>query len=437
MKTISMHRRGRVLASVFCVAAFAAGCAALRYDEPGIVPAAQASNPAAAASDAAASESAVAATDAAATTATTSAPSMTGPTSEAMSGPMSGAATTRPSSPTRARLAQRDRDDAGPETGRDWRELSRRAREHAQNGEFDEAETLLEQAALQLKDRRPTSTRRRTVFGLRARLAHDLAALGEIERADLLADRLFEEVRAEPALGDTALVTLARATANRRREAAREAGRTESQLPLLALAFDASLASPASRERLGLAFEVSNKALRDGELELARRAIDQTIEDARITAPADRMQAAALEIYKARIALAARDLDVAAESAETAVRIFEREQADPSSRGVAEATLGQILAEQGELDRAFELGRGAYARLAGPGEIVAHARRQIPAALARIEWLAGEREAASAHYREALAVPADGSERDDNLIADIKAALVELETGAAVSAAAP
>ena len=398
--------------AMLCVAGIAAGCAALRYDEPGIVPAAKAS-------DTSASESAIAATDATATTASTSGSSP------------------RASTPTRARLAQRDRDDAEPETGRDWRELSRRAREHAQNGEFDEAETLLEQAALQLKDLRPTSTRRRTVFGLRARLAHDLAAFGEVERADLLADRLFEEVRAEPALGDAALVTLARATAERRRAAAREAGRSESQLPLLALAFDASLASPASRERLGLAFEVSGKALRDGELELARRAIDQAIEDARITAPADRMQAAALEIYKARIALAARDLDSAENAARTAVRLFEREAEDPSSRGVAEATLGQILAEKGEVERALELGRGAYARLEDRKALVPHARRQISACLARIEWLAGEREAAGAHYREALAVPADGSERDDNLIADIKAALVELETRASASTATP
>lgn len=414
MKAISKRRRGQVLAATLCVAGIAAGCAALRYDEPVIVPVAKAND-----TSASASASAVAAKDAAATTASTTGPSP------------------RASTPTRARIAERDRDDAGLETARDWRELSRRAREHAQIGEFDEAETLLEQAALQLKDLRPTSTRRRTVFGLRARLAHDLAALGEVERADLLAERLFAEVRAEPALGDTALVTLARATAERRRAAAREAGRSESQLPLLALAFDASLASPASRERLGLAFEVSGKALRDGELALARRAIDQAIADARITAPADRMQAAALEIYKARIALAARDLDAAEDAARTAVRLFEREAADPSSRGVAEATLGQILAEKGELERALELGRGAYARLEDREALVPHARRQIPACLARIEWLAGEREAASAHYREALAVPADGSERDDNLIADIKAALVELETRASASTAAP
>lgn len=424
MKAISIHRRGPVLAALLLAAGFAAGCAALRYDEPGLV---------APPAPTAAEEASLARSGEAA---------MAPPTTNAES-PANGQTTQptpRPTTPTRTRLAQRDRDRedaAAPEAERDWRELSRLAREHVQNGEFDEAETLLEQAALQLKDRRPTSTRRRTVFGLRARLAHDLAAFGEIERADLLADQLFEEVRAEPALGDTALVTLARATAERRRAAAREAGRVESQLPLLALAFDASLASPASRERLSLAFEVSGKALRDGELALARRAIDQAIEDARITAPADRMQAAALEIYKARIALAARELDTAESAAAMAIRIFEREEADPSSRGVAEATLGQVLAEQGEFERALELGRAAHARLSGAETLVPHARRQIPASLARIEWLAGEREAAGAHYREALAVPADGSERDDNLIADIKAALVELETREAVSAAAP
>ena len=44
-------------------------------------------------------------------------------------------------------------------------------------------------------------------------------------------------------------------------------------------------------------------------------------------------------------------------------------------------------------------------------------RTRSPMTLARIEWLAGERDAAGAHYREALSVPADGSERDGDLIA--------------------
>ncbi len=404
-------RRIRTLSTLLTAAAFAAGCAALSYDEPGLLRSNGEPVQATAAAPAPAEASAADWADVEGGTETDTAPA---------------SAPARKSTPTRARLAELDPEEV--EAPRDWRALSRLAREKAQNGELDAANELLAQAALQLKDRRPTYTPRRTVFGLRARLAHDLAALGEPEKADALADQLFEEARLEPALGDAALVTLARATAERRATAARAAGRSESQLPLLALAFDASQTGTASRERLNLAFEVSGKALRAGDFELARRAIDQAILDARILAPADRMQAAALKIYKARVALAARDLGVAEASAQAAVRLFESESADGSNLGVAEATLGQVLAEKGELERALALGRGAYARLGSAETIVPHARRQIPACLARIEWLAGERDAAGAHYREALAVPADGSERDLDLIADIKTALAELES---------
>lgn len=396
------------------VLGFATGCASLSYDEP-----AGNANAAAAAAPAPAAESAP-----------TPAPAESSATPAAADASAAAvpAEPTRRETPTHARLARRDPDAAEPESGRNWRQLTQLARESAQTGKFDKADELLAQAAMQLKDRRPTNTQRRTVFGLRARLAHDMAALGETEKADVLADQLFDEVRAEPALADAALVTLARATADRRLAAAKQAGREESQLPLLALAFRASQSGTASRERLGLAFEVALTALREGDLDLSRRAIDQAVLDAQVIAPSDRGQAAALKIYKSRIALAQRDLDTAESTAYAAVRIFEEIGADPSSLGVAEATLGQVLAEKGELERALELGRAAYARLSSSETIVPHARRQIPACLARIEWLAGERDAAGAHYREALSIPADGSDRDADLIHDIKASLADLET---------
>lgn len=408
MKPMMRDRRIRAVWIPLLVGAFAAGCASLNYDEPP--------------SQALPTVQETAATDGT-------------ETSEASGAEKTAAETTkstraRRETPTRARISQRDPDAPVEETARSWRELAQLARESAQTGKFDRADELLAQAALQLKDRPPTHTPRRTVFGLRARLALDLASFGEVEKADVLTDTLLDEVRAEPELADAALVALARATAARRGAAAKEAGREESQLPLLALAFDASQAGTASRERLELSFEVSGLALRSGELELSRRAIDQTLLDAQIIAPSDRMQTAALKIYKARIALAQRELDTAEAAAHAAVRIFEQQEADASNRGVAEATLGQILAEKGELERALELGRGAYARLSGEEKLVPHAQRQIPACLARIEWLAGEREAAGSHYREALSVPADGSDRDAELIHDIKSALTELETSA-------
>ena len=374
----------------------AAGCTSLNYDEP-------------------------AATETAAWPSTTQAAAPT---------EVAAPETPHHATPTRARISDQHNAEVagGTEKARSWRELASMARENAQKGEFERANELLAQAALQLKDLRPTNTQRRTVFGLRARLANDLAAFGKVEEADALANQLFDEARREPALGDTSLVALARATAERRAKAAREAGREESQLPLLALAFRASQSGTASRERLGLAFEVSSQALRAGELELARDGIDQAILDAQIIAPSDTMQAAALKVYKARIALARKDLATAETAAHTAVQIFEEQKADGSNRGVAEATLAQILAEKGELEHGLELGRAAHARLAGSETIVPHARRQIASRFARIEWLAGDLDAAGTHYREALAIPSDGTDLDDDLIKDIKAALAQLET---------
>lgn len=409
--------------STILLIAASAGCVSLNYDEPSTAAApdpTQASGWPASALDTAASTSAAA--DAPDTTET---PDVAPPTRKP-----------RRETPTRARLEQRKADDAANEPARSWRELSRLAREKTQDGQLDEANELLAQAALQLADRRPTHTQRRTVFGMRARLAQDLATFGKLEAADALADQLFEEARQAPGLGDAALVSLARSTAERRHAAAVEAGQTDdTQLPLLALALETAQSGTASRERLGLAFEVSGLALRAGDLDLARRAIDQCVLDAQVLAPADRMQAAALKVYKARIALAQRDLTTAEATAHAAMKIFEELGADPSNRGVAETTLAQVLAEKGELERGLELARTAHARLSSDEKLVIHARRQIAAGLARVERLAGDGNAAGAHYREALSAPSDGSPLDDDLIRDVKAALAELETSA--TAASP
>lgn len=341
---------------------------------------------------------------------------------------------TRTKTPTYARLDARQSAEASSSNRpRSWRELARLARESAQAGKLDRASELLAEAAAQLKDRRPTNVQRRTVFGLRARLANDLVSAGQLDEADALADQLFAEVRLEPTLGGTALVDLARATAKRRAQAAREAGKAASQLPLMTLAFDAAQTGTASRGRLNLAFEVSTLALREGDLDLARAAIDQAILDAQIVAPGDRMQTGALKIYKTRIALAQKDLDTAEAAAHTAVQLFAAQAADASSRGVAEATLAQVFAEKGEKAESLELGRTAYARLSGPDTLVAHARRQIAYRFARIEWLAGERDSAGAHYREALSIPPDGSDLDADLIREVKNALAQLETSSAAS----
>ena len=97
-----------------------------------------------------------------------------------------------------------------------WSDLTRMAREAQQRGEYDEAEERLDQAAILVSALPATDARRRAVFGARARYAEQLAYRDELGRADALADLLFGEAELEPALGDTALVSLARSVAARR-----------------------------------------------------------------------------------------------------------------------------------------------------------------------------------------------------------------------------
>ena len=73
-----------------------------------------------------------------------------------------------------------------------WNELTRLARAHQMQGKFELAEQRLEQAATQVSALPPHHARRRTVFGMRARLAESLADRGELERADALAGIIHE-----------------------------------------------------------------------------------------------------------------------------------------------------------------------------------------------------------------------------------------------------
>lgn len=340
----------------------------------------------------------------------------------------------RRETPTRSRLARQKVESGQSESAKGWRALMRLARESQYDGKFDDAERLLGQAALQLADRRPTHTPRRTVFNQRARLALDLITFGKVEQGERLADVLFEEARREPELAGPALATLARRVAARRTEAAQKDGREDPQLALLALALETSEKASASRDRLNLAFDVSGLAQREGDLPLARRAIEQALLDAEIIEPGDRIQAASLRIYKARIALAQRDLAEAETAARAAERIFAEVEANASNRGVAEITLAQVLAEKGEREAAREQAGKAYDRLTGKDELVTHARRLIAAGMARVERLAGDVEGARRHYRQALEAPSDDSPLDDDLIRSVRSALAELERATSPSA---
>jgi hypothetical protein len=299
------------------------------------------------------------------------------------------------------------------------------ARDLRQQGELDEARERLEQAAIQLQSLVPTNAQRRTVFGLQARLAMTFAEDDQIEVADEYADELFALAEAEPELGDAALVTLAYSVAERRQTAAEAANEPASQLDLFRIALRTAQAGAPTRERMNLAYQVSAQAYREGELALAREAIEQSIADATRISPTYLKEIAGMQLFRARIALAQDDF-VAAESAATRANlIFEEISAEAAQRGVGEAVLAEALAEQGQLERALAVASGAHARLELGEPIAGPARRQILASLARVERTRGDLAAARIHFEEALAIEASQNELDQMLVESIA---LELQT---------
>jgi tetratricopeptide (TPR) repeat protein len=300
-----------------------------------------------------------------------------------------------------------------------WSDLTRLAREHRRLGEFDQARERLDQAAVQVQPLSPTHVRRRTVFGMRARLAIDLAAAGETGSADDLADQLFAEAEAEPELGGAGLVSLAVSVADRRPEASR--------LSYLRIAFTAAQTGTASRDRMELAFRVAGEAYRGKDLTLARRAIDLALSDTQHIGPTKLNRIALIELYKSRIALEQGDLEAAENSAVTANRLYEEISANPAQRGASEAILAEILANQGAIEKALVIARDAQARIAGEEPFDDYAKRLILASLARVELSAGESSSARAHFQEALAIPALDFSWDHHLVEQLTIELRELD----------
>ncbi len=300
-----------------------------------------------------------------------------------------------------------------------WSDLTRLAREHRQRGELEEAGERLDQAALQVELLPPTHARRRTVFGMRARLAIALAEAGEIEAADELADTLFAEADTAPDLGGAALISLALSVADRRPQ--------ESQLRLLRIALTTAQAGTTSRSRMKLALRVAETAYAEKDLEVARRAIDQAVLDAEHTGPSRRARIASLELFKSRIALAQSDLETAESSAIRANRLFDQISASPSERGIAEATLAEILAEKGDIDKALVIARGAYARIDGATPLEAHAERVILVAQARVRRSVGDSASARQHYERALEIAGLDTAADKDLVRRITQELQDLD----------
>lgn len=298
---------------------------------------------------------------------------------------------------TGAMTGARGADGSTIEPSLDWADLTRLARESTQSGDLEDAMERLAQASLQVAELAPSNAQRRTVFSLRARLAEAFAKRDELVAADLLADELIAEAEAEPELGDSALISLVLSVADRRGE--------DAELPLLRIALATSETGPPGRDRIQLSDHVAAVAFRHDDLILARRAIDQAENDARLISPGDKSGRAVREIFLARIALAQGDLEASARAAIAANQLFEEIEADFSSRGMAEAVLAEALARQGDLDRSLVVARGAQARVEGPEPVSDYAQRVILASLARVELLGGDPVAARRHFKQALAVP--------------------------------
>ncbi len=306
-----------------------------------------------------------------------------------------------------------------------WSDLTRLAREHRQQGELDRASERLAQAAILVGDLPPNHAQRRTVFGLRARLAMKIAAEGDLEAADDLADQLFAEAEAEPEVGGAALVSLAVSVADRREEAAQESGAPESQLELLRIALAAAQAGSIDRDRMNLALRVAGDASREENIELARMAIDQALSDAEHLIPSNKQQVASIQLEHARIALASGDFDTAKKSATAANRLIDKTDANASTRGIAEATLAEILAQTGEAETALVIATGAKARLGAEKALTPYARRRVLASLARVEASLGDRPSARQHAEQALSIPEQDLRIDTDLVRQLTRELAE------------
>ncbi len=319
-------------------------------------------------------------------------------------------------------------DDPAEEPEQSWYTLTRAARDARQLGRFEEMANLLERARLLVAERPAESIQRRTVHGMRARLALDLLALGREDEANALADALFEEAESEPAVGGPATIELASRFSIHRTDVARADGLEASVLPLMRIALNAAESENPNRQRLGLAFEVAREAEFQGDLPLARKAIDRAIADSRILEAANLRQLATLELIRARVALGQGDLAEAERSAGASNRLLDETNASAPARAVGEATMAHVVAKRGDEDRARAIARTAQSRLGGDPPAPNGLARRVLGELARMERALGDVDAARAHYRAALDLPGTQDPADQQLVESLTRERSALDT---------
>ena len=325
------------------------------------------------------------------------------------------------------------------ERAKPWYELARESRVARQAGDYEEAREALSKASVQLASRPADNAQRRTVHSATARLAMFLATSEQIEKANEVAEDVLAEAEADPLVGGPATVELAYYLAQKRTLEAEESGIPDSQLSLLRIALLVSEHEAASNERIMLAYETSQVASREGDHDLARRAIDRAVLDIKTLDPLGLTQLATLKIAKMRIALAQGDLATAEATGAAANRLLDELDATAEVRAIGEATIAHVIAERGDTERARAIALSARSRLSGDPPAGNHGTRTVLGELARLERAAGDLDAARRLYAEALDLPGVDSDLDIDLVGELTQELAVLreEEKANVISAAP
>ena len=307
-----------------------------------------------------------------------------------------------------------------------WSQLTRAGRDHQLQREWEMALQRFEQAEILVSGLSPSHVRRRTVFGMQARLAAALAAAGETERAKALRQRLFDLAEASPAIGGPALVELALEQASESENGLNEAeSETAARLRTLAIALAVAEQGRAQTSRIALARRIAEEALHAGRLGLARRAADLALRDAKILAASQRGALGAHFLSRARIRLAQNEVAGAEEDAEAAADHFEAAEASASFKAIAQAFRSEVLMRRGAMNEALA-GLEEAETLVAERRVQPYAQRAVLAARARISAGLAQPDQARRAYQAALALPPEALAKDRALRRALKQELEAL-----------
>lgn len=309
-------------------------------------------------------------------------------------------------------VRQDEIDGAVPEEPLSWSALMRRARDAMTRRDWDQATARLEQAELQVAARAPGHIRRRTVFGMQSRLALAIANEDPREappaRAVDLANRLASLAGEHPEIAGAAFISLAEVSSRWPNAMDPSEESVAAGLPRLDTALRVAEAQRVSASRLSLAKTTVAAAYLGGDLNLALRAADRAVADAKILAPSRRRDLGLRYFERARILLARGDAERAATDSLRALELFEEVGASPSYRAAVLAQRAQALMQSESANEALAaLEEAEELRRSSPAMSPA-AQRDVLTARARISSQLGETGRARNAYAEAVALPEQG-----------------------------